>query len=122
MLMGKNKSKIILFLLILFLALFLRLNNLPNSIEFAWDQERDAYAVKQILIEKHPLLIGPRVVNDNGFIYCVHSTAWPQKAVAIEPLAISKVFMDSKVHYTGKLLSSKRLLKKWRVKEKIEMK
>lgn len=62
------------------------------------------------------------IVNDNGFIYCVHSTAWPQKAVAIEPLAISKVFMDSKVHYTGKPLNSKSLLKKWRVNEKIEMK
>jgi len=60
----KNKYLI----LITFLALFLRLYNLPNSINFSWDQERDAFVVKQILIEKKPVLIGPRVVDDQGFM------------------------------------------------------
>jgi 4-amino-4-deoxy-L-arabinose transferase-like glycosyltransferase len=65
--MVKNKGKLFLLFIIL-LALFLRLNNLHNSIEFAWDQERDAFAVKKILIDKKPILIGPRVVGDKGFM------------------------------------------------------
>lgn len=65
--MVKSKNKFFLLFIVL-LALFLRLNNLPNSIEFAWDQERDAFAVKQIIVEKKPILIGPRVVNDKGFM------------------------------------------------------
>lgn len=61
------------------------------------------------------------VVNDNGKIYAVHSTAWPQGSVVIEPLNTSKVFMDSKVHYTGMPLKSEAILKKWRLSEEIIM-
>lgn len=60
----KNK----LFILIISLGLFLRLHNLSNSIGFAWDQERDAFTIKQIIVDKKLTLIGPRVVNDNGFM------------------------------------------------------
>lgn len=60
----KNK----LFILIISLGLFLRLYHLPNSIGFAWDQERDAFTIKQIIVDKKLTLIGPRVVNDNGFM------------------------------------------------------
>lgn len=60
------KNKILI--LIISLGLFLRLYNLPNSISFAWDQERDAFTIKQIIVDKKLTLIGPRVVNDNGFM------------------------------------------------------
>jgi len=60
------KNKILI--LIAILGLFLRLYHLPNSINFSWDQERDAFTIKQMLVEKKPVLIGPRVVNDNGFM------------------------------------------------------
>ena len=59
------KNKILI--LIVSLGLFLRLYHLSNSINFSWDQERDAFTIKQILIDKKPVLIGPRVVNDHGF-------------------------------------------------------
>lgn len=60
----KNKILII----IVALGLFLRLYHLPNSIGFAWDQERDAFTIKQIIVDKKFTLIGPRVVNDRGFM------------------------------------------------------
>jgi len=60
----KNKILII----IVALGIFLRLYHLPNSIGFAWDQERDAFTVKQIIVDKKLTLIGPRVVNDRGFM------------------------------------------------------
>jgi len=60
------KNKILI--LIITLGLFLRLYQLPNSIGFAWDQERDAFTIKQIITDKKPILIGPRVVNDHGFM------------------------------------------------------
>lgn len=64
--MVKLKNKLIIF--IVALGLFLRLYHLPSSITFAWDQERDAFTVKQLLVDKKPILIGPRVVNDQGFM------------------------------------------------------
>jgi len=60
----KNKFLII----IVGLGLFLRLYRLSNSTIFAWDQERDAFTIKQILVDKKLTLIGPRVVNDHGFM------------------------------------------------------
>lgn len=65
---GKFLWKNKIFILIVILGLFLRLYNLPNSIGFAWDQERDAFTIKQIIVDKNLTLIGPRVVNDNGFM------------------------------------------------------
>lgn len=35
---------------------------------FDWDQERDANAVQTILKDHKPLLIGPRIMNDSGFM------------------------------------------------------
>ena len=60
----KNKFLII----IIGLGLFLRLYHLPNSTIFAWDQERDAFTIKQIIVDKKLTLIGPRVINDHGFM------------------------------------------------------
>lgn len=60
----KNK----IFIIIIALGLFLRLYHLPNFIGFAWDQERDAFTIKQIIVDKKLTLIGPRVVNDRGFM------------------------------------------------------
>ncbi len=61
------------------------------------------------------------VVNDSGKLFAIHSTAWPQGEVVIEPLIRSQVFKDSKVHYTGKPLNSETILKKWRLGEEIKM-
>ncbi|MEZ4937639.1 MAG: hypothetical protein R2799_08605 [Crocinitomicaceae bacterium] len=61
------------------------------------------------------------VINDEGNLFAVHSTAWPQGCVVFEPLEQSKVFRDSKVHYLGRPLNSDLLLKKWRVKETIPL-
>lgn len=66
--MDKNKIKILFLGLILIVGLFLRLYKLPDRMIFDWDQERDANAVKTILIEHKPLLIGPRIMNDSGFM------------------------------------------------------
>lgn len=60
----KNKILII----IVCLGLFLRLYHLSDSIGFGWDQERDAFIIKQIIVSKKLTLIGPRVVNDQGFM------------------------------------------------------
>jgi hypothetical protein len=65
-----SKNKYLIFIVIL--GLFLRLYNLHKSIDFGWDQERDAFAAKQILVEKKPILIGPRVVGETGFMLAPH--------------------------------------------------
>jgi len=66
--MKKNK-KINLFLIILvsFFALFFSLLKLNKGYTFDWDQSDDASKVLSIIQQKKPLLIGPRVSNDNGF-------------------------------------------------------
>jgi hypothetical protein len=61
----KNKKLVFIFLT-LSLFLFFRFYNLDFRLPFAWDQERDAFAVKNILQGKLTLL-GPRVVGPTGF-------------------------------------------------------
>jgi hypothetical protein len=56
---------IVIFIFVVFA--FLRFYQLEQRTGFDWDQERDAYEVKKILVEHKPTLIGPRVVNTNGF-------------------------------------------------------
>lgn len=53
--------------LVFTLFIFFRLYNLDKRLIFDWDQERDAYLVKQLLIDHKPTLIGPRVVSETGF-------------------------------------------------------
>lgn len=66
--MDKNKIKYLFLGLILITAIFLRVYQLPDRMIFDWDQERDAFAIQTILIEHKPLLIGPRGMNDSGFM------------------------------------------------------
>ena len=66
--MDKSKIKYLFLGLILITSIFLRLHKLPDRMVFDWDQERDAFAVNTIINEHKPLLIGPRVMNDSGFM------------------------------------------------------
>lgn len=66
--MGRNKIKYLFLGIILITSIFVRLYHLPERMTFDWDQQRDAFAVKTILIEHKPLLIGPRIMNDSGFM------------------------------------------------------
>lgn len=57
-------------LLIIIIAIFslcLTLLKLSKGYTFEWDQADDATKVFSIIQQKKPLLIGPRVANDNGF-------------------------------------------------------
>jgi len=60
-------SKPVLLLLVLTIFLILRIWLLPQTINFAWDQERDATVVSKIITNHVFPLIGPRVVGDHGF-------------------------------------------------------
>lgn len=58
----------ILFTTIVLLSVFTNFYNLEKRHGFGWDQERDAEIVYNQIIKNHKLtLIGPRVVNINGF-------------------------------------------------------
>jgi len=61
------KSNLFLIILISFFALFFSLLKLNEGYTFEWDQSDDASKVLSIIQQKKPLLIGPRVSNDNGF-------------------------------------------------------
>lgn len=65
----ERKQLIIIFSLVLIFCLFIffRFYNLDKRIIFNWDQERDAWVIKQILSEKKLTLIGPRVLGPKGF-------------------------------------------------------
>jgi hypothetical protein len=56
-----------LILIICFITLFFSLLKLSKGYSFEWDQSDDATKVFSIITQKKPLLIGPRVSNDNGF-------------------------------------------------------
>ena len=62
-----NKRYVIAVILVIFIYCFLRFYQLDKRIGFDWDQERDAYVIKQLLVDHKPTLIGPRVVDVNGF-------------------------------------------------------
>lgn len=61
------------------------------------------------------------VLNDNGNLYAIHSSAWPHDAVVKERLEVAKAFRDSKIHYVGSVLESTSALKKWRVAEEFTL-
>ena len=65
----KRQQLVIVFSLILIFGffVFLRFYNLDKRVIFDWDQERDAWVIKQILSEKKLTLIGPRVLGPEGF-------------------------------------------------------
>lgn len=57
----------IVYLIVIGVFLFCRLYNLENRLAFDRDPERDAFAVKQILVEKKPILLGQQSDNEKGF-------------------------------------------------------
>jgi len=61
-----TNKKIVFISLFLLVFLFLRFYNLDIRLPFGWDQERDAFWVRDIIGGKLTL-IGPRVVGPNGF-------------------------------------------------------
>lgn len=63
----KQRYSLFLLLLIFLLFSFFRFYNLDQRVIFDWDQERDALAIKQILLEKKLTLIGPQVLGPEGF-------------------------------------------------------
>ncbi len=54
-------------IIILLLGAFLRLYRLPQTMQFLGDQGRDVFTVRRMLIEHHPVLIGP--VTSVGNMY-----------------------------------------------------
>jgi len=65
-----QKPKLLISFLVFFVFVIFTLQRmwmLPQTISFAWDQERDAQIVEKILTQFSLPLIGPRVVGDNGF-------------------------------------------------------
>ncbi|MBM3209399.1 hypothetical protein FJZ40_03860 [Candidatus Shapirobacteria bacterium] len=63
----KHKQDWILAFLILVLFSFFRFYQLDKRLIFDWDQERDAFVVKEILREGKMTLVGPRVLGPKGF-------------------------------------------------------
>lgn len=61
------KSNYFQLLLILIISLFFSILKLSDNYSFEWDQADDATKVYSIITQRKPLLIGPRVSNDNGF-------------------------------------------------------
>ena len=61
------KSNLFFIILIFSFTLFFSLLKLSKGYTFEWDQADDAAKVFSIISQKKPLLIGPRVSNDNGF-------------------------------------------------------
>ncbi|MEI8067853.1 MAG: hypothetical protein WCG91_02825 [Candidatus Shapirobacteria bacterium] len=62
-----NFSIIFSILLAISFVLFFSLVKINKGYTFEWDQADDATKVFSIINQKKPLLIGPRVSNDNGF-------------------------------------------------------
>ena len=56
----------LLLVVVLVLFLFLRFWQIDNRIQFNWDQERDAWQIKEILAGNFTL-IGPRVLGADNF-------------------------------------------------------
>lgn len=63
------KYKLHYFSLFVIFVLFmsLRLFNIERRILFDWDQERDAMAIYELIVNYKPSLIGPRVFGPEGF-------------------------------------------------------
>jgi hypothetical protein len=66
--LSKKKVIPVLILIITFgVFSFLRFYDLPKRIGFGWDQQRDAWAVKEMLVDHKPPLLGPRVLGPSSF-------------------------------------------------------
>lgn len=65
--MRKRYSPFVLLFLIFIIFSFFRFYNLDKRVIFDWDQERDAFVIKQLLLERKLTLIGPRVLGPEGF-------------------------------------------------------
>lgn len=61
------KSNCFYLVIVLTLSLFFSILKLSRGYSFEWDQADDATKVFSMISQKKPLLIGPRVSNDNGF-------------------------------------------------------
>lgn len=64
----RKRHSLFIFLFIIFLLFsFFRFYGLSKRVIFDWDQERDAFIIKEILTKKKLTLIGPRVLGPEGF-------------------------------------------------------
>lgn len=61
------KSNLFFIVLVIFISLSFSLLKLSKGYTFEWDQADDATKVYSMITQNKPLLIGPRVSNDNGF-------------------------------------------------------
>lgn len=61
------KSNLFFIILFSFISLFFSFLKISKGYTFEWDQSDDATKVLSIINQKKPLLIGPRVSNENGF-------------------------------------------------------
>lgn len=64
---GRNWRLIILIIVIGGLASFFKGYEMEKNYQFNWDQERDAWVMNKMLVDHKPVLIGPRVVGEDGF-------------------------------------------------------
>jgi hypothetical protein len=70
----KKPVIVIMFIFCFVLFFGLRFYNLERRIGFDWDPERDAFQVEKIIVQKKPVLIGPRVVSEKGFFLAPYHT------------------------------------------------
>ncbi len=91
-----RKLKIFVLLAIVFIFLFCRIYNFDEKISFDRDYERDAFAVKQIIVEKKPILLGHQADNEKGFFmapYFFYLLSPFYFAGHMQPLASMKLFV-----------------------------
>jgi hypothetical protein len=62
-----NWTQIFLLALIVAFSIFIKVIRIDERYTFDWDQSNDAMNVMNMVWDKKPVLIGPRVANDNGF-------------------------------------------------------
>lgn len=62
-----NWTKIILLTFIVAFSICIKAIRINDRYTFEWDQSNDAMNVMSMVWDKKPVLIGPRVANDNGF-------------------------------------------------------
>src|SRR3989344_1513052 len=66
-----KRYKLVIIILLFFLF---RFYNIHHRVIFDWDQERDAWQIFDLFVNHKPTLIGPRVVNVNGFFLAPYYT------------------------------------------------
>ena len=60
--------------IVLIIYILVRFNNISNRIRFAWDEERDAFQIHDIIKNGKLTLLGPRVVGVSGFFLAPYHT------------------------------------------------